>query len=463
VNGLIAILGVSLSLIVCSRDDKTVARFGRDKISLKEFTTAYLEVVKQPNVFDSPELRGRFLQEMIDRRLLAEEARRLKLDDNDGYRLRVGAFHDKVLRDAHYEAVIKPGISYRETDLQRLYAWSQEERHLRHLFSPTRSGADSLYQLLKTGRTFEGLAESVFADSELAASGGDLGWVTWQQLEYDLAMAAFSAPVGTFTEPVASTWGYHIIQVLDFRKRPLQSEDEYQLQRSSVRSLLESKLGQKAAAQYITRLMANKKMVVHSGALRTVGEVLGSVLRRRPNAADRMRPMQLTDIETRQLESRLWERRNEPLAEMDGKIMSVGEFIAALNYIPYEAVCRSYKTALDYALRDRALTMEAKRLGLDNHPVRLKTRLFEDYVLQMALRQRLREDVRLGPDDVRSFYEQNRQKRYSDQPFDAVRPIVEKDAMDYRRNHVVDEWLKKMRESLDIRIDLKPIEEHYRR
>ena len=351
-NVLIALF-FGLLLHACSKDDPVIARIGRNRITLEEFKTAYLEVIKQPNVFDSRALREQFLEEMIERLLLAKEAEKFGLAGDERLKYRVAAIRDKNLRDVHFRKVIRPEIAYTESDLERSFAWMNEERHLRHLFTVDRSSADSLHQLLQQGADWDELAQTTFADPRLSQSGGDMGWVAWEQLEYDLANTAFTLPLLQPSQPVASSYGWHILQVLDWRKTPLLSEAQYQLQRNNAKALLEQKLGEKAAFAYITTLMRDRKIEVYPKNLRAVGQKLGGVLKRQPSTADQLRTEQLSEVEMGAIESSLWEMREEPLASIDGEILTIGEFIAALTYVPYHAVHRCMKTALDYVLRDR--------------------------------------------------------------------------------------------------------------
>ena len=455
-------LSFGLLLLACGREDPAVARLGRERITLEEFKTAYLEIIKQPNAFDSRELREQFLDEMIDRRLLAREAHGLGMAADERLAYRVGANRDRNLRDAHFRKVIKPGISYNEADLERTFAWMTEERHIRHLFSPTRVGIDSLYHLLQEGADWFELARGLFDDPRLAETGGDLGWVAWEQMEYDLGFTAFSLPLMVYSEPVASSYGWHILQVTDWRRTPLLPEGQYQLQRNNARAVLERKLGDKAALAYISGMMKEKKIQVYPRSLRAVGQKLGVVLKRQPSTADQLRTEQLSDAEMGEIEASLWEMRKEPLASIDGEILTIGEFIAALNYVPYHAVHRSMKTALDFVLRDRALSAEARRMGLErDDQVRIKTAQFEQNRLQMAIRQRLLAEIRVEERDLQRYFNEHYGKKYPHLGLEETRDLIARDALIAKRAGTMQEHLQKLRSQLRIERNPAPIHAWY--
>ncbi|MDP3682366.1 MAG: hypothetical protein Q8S01_00395, partial [Ignavibacteria bacterium] len=50
------------------KDDPVVAKFGESQITLGEYRIAYLQLIKNPRVFDSKELRENFLDQMIQQR-----------------------------------------------------------------------------------------------------------------------------------------------------------------------------------------------------------------------------------------------------------------------------------------------------------------------------------------------------------------------------------------------------------
>ncbi len=453
-------LALLLSL-ACSSKEPVVARIGKERITLEEFKTAYLEVIKQPNVFDSHDLREQFLDELIDRRLLAHEARQLGMAGDERLQYRVAALHDKALRDLHFQQVIKPKINISETDLERTYAWMNEERRISHLFCASKPAADSLYALLQQGAEWNTLALRTFDDLRLAQSGGDLGWVAWEQMEYDLANVAFALPLNTPSQPAASSYGWHILKVTDWRKTPLLTEAQYQLQRRNARTLLEQKLGDKAALAYVGSLMRDKKIRVYPGALRAVGERLGVILKRQPSTADQLRPEQLNEAEMGQIESSLWQQRREPLASLDGEILTIGEFIAALNYVPYHAAHRSLKTALDYVLRDRALTREAREMGLERAPqVRLRTALFEQNHLQMARRRSLLAEVRVDSTDLQRYLAEHFGRNPELNTREAA-DLTRRDALMAKRTVTLQSHLQQLRGQVRIEKNSAPIHAWY--
>jgi len=436
----------------CSgKQEDIVAEFGNHKITLAEFRIAYLDVIKKPNVFDSPETREKFLDELIGSRLLAAEAEKRRYYDDEKLRYKAEAYRNKALREAHFEAVIRPKFSISEEDIQDAYIFSQEQRRLSHLFAETKPEIDSVYARLKNGYTFKDLAKSMFTDTSLALHGGDLGWVNWDELDYDLAMTAFRLPTGSFSAPVRSRFGYHILKVTDYKKRPLITRAEYETHRQKAKAKLEFILGEKYGYDYIDNMMNTAEIRLSPEVISTVRSKIKHLFTRQPDQYSPAGEMQLTDNEVKQVETNLWDMRNETFATINGKVFTVGEFIGALNYIPYNILYRSFKDAMSYAFRDFLIEREAHDMGLDeDQTVRNKFRLYKEYLLQMALRRDLVEEVSVTEPEIKEFYRKNIEK-FSGAEIDQVEKIIGDIVKRKKRADAVPKFLAQLPENRSVK------------
>lgn len=93
---------------------------------------------------------------------------------------------------------------------------------------------DNLYQQLKSGKDFAVMAKQYSLDAASAANGGDLGWVTGDELVPAFAQAMNGLPLHTVSKPVKSPFGWHLIEVLE-RKTV---DDSVAFQRQQVRQFL---------------------------------------------------------------------------------------------------------------------------------------------------------------------------------------------------------------------------------
>ncbi|MCD6375473.1 MAG: peptidylprolyl isomerase [Caldisericaceae bacterium] len=427
-NSWLIVFFATLLLCSCQRQKSVVvARVGQYPITLEEFRLAYLELLKKPGVFDSADLREQFLEELINRHLLANEARKTGLQHDEKLQARVEAYYEKALREAHYKAVIEPKVQLDSNEVKAVYSYTRQQRKLKHLYFKTKAAADSAYQQLKAGASWMELAGHVFKHGQLARTGGDLGWVHWDQMEYEMAMTAFGQKKGTISQPVKSTYGYHLLLVEDLKIDPFITEEDFLAHREATRKLVLAKRGAALARDYIEQKMANVKIEAKPSVMKAVGQHFKKVFQRTPSPFDNMQTFQLREVELTGLERGLWDFRNEVLVYINGQPLTVKKFLYALNFVPYRYVRQSFKTALDFVIRDQVLTAEAKAMDLEKRfPfVRLKKQILEDYLLQLALRRQLVARTRVTQQQVMDYYQEH-PEQFKSVPVDSAAKYIKK-------------------------------------
>lgn len=447
----------------CQRQKSVVvARLGQETITLEEFRLAYLQLLKKPGVFDSQELREQFLDELINRHLLAAEARKAGLQNNEKFQARVEAYYEKALREAHYKAVIEPKIKLDSNEVKAVYSYTRQQRKIKHLFFETRAAADSAYQRLQNGASWQELASQVFENESLARSGGDLGWVHWDQMEYEMAMTAFGQKPGVVSRPVKSTYGYHLLLVEDMKIDPFITEEDFLAHRKATRKLVMAKKGEALARDYIEQKMAMVKIKANPRVMKAVGQHLKTIFQRSPSIFDNMQTFQLQETELAGLERNLWEMRNEVLVYIDGQPLTVKKFLYALNFVPYRYVRQSFKTALDFVIRDQVLTAEAKAMGLDKKFsfVRLKKQILEDYLLQLALRRQLAARTKISEQQVKDYYAQHHEQ-FKSVPLDSAARYIKKILTNELKRQRIDDLLDSLRTGTRLERFPERIHEYY--
>lgn len=97
----------------------------------------------------------------------------------------------------------------------------------RHILVGTEEEARSVIDRLNAGEDWAALAAELSQDTSNKDNGGDLGWFMRESMVEAFEEAAFSQEVGTISqEPVSTTYGFHILQIIGHEVRPLTSSEK---------------------------------------------------------------------------------------------------------------------------------------------------------------------------------------------------------------------------------------------
>jgi parvulin-like peptidyl-prolyl isomerase len=111
--------------------------------------------------------------------------------------------------------------------------------HARHILVSTEQEAQTVKKDLDSGVSFADEAKKYSTDTSNKDKGGDLGWFGKGVMVPEFEQAAFALKVGEFSQPVKSSFGYHIIQVLESDpNRPFDADRVKQLREQGYQSWL---------------------------------------------------------------------------------------------------------------------------------------------------------------------------------------------------------------------------------
>ncbi len=128
--------------------------------------------------------------------------------------------------------------------------------------------AEKILSEIKAGKNFADLAKKYSADTATKDKGGDLDYFGHDSgMDPEFAKAAFALKTGQVSEPVKSTYGYHLIKVT---ARKDATGAEFDKAKDDLKKQLESKSAETQFNEWFSKTLAEAKIVVNDPALRAM-------------------------------------------------------------------------------------------------------------------------------------------------------------------------------------------------
>lgn len=123
--------------------------------------------------------------------------------------------------------------------------------------------ADNLYQQLTAGKDFAQMAKQYSVDSSSAVKGGDLDWVTGDELVPEFTKAMNKLAIKQISRPVRTIYGWHLIQVLE--RKHIDDSDSYQ--RQQIKMQLQQKKFTEAVQNWLQHIRSDAYIKIMDKAL----------------------------------------------------------------------------------------------------------------------------------------------------------------------------------------------------
>ena len=326
-----------------------------------------------------------FLEKSIDRRLLIQEGQRIGLDSDPDIRKTVDTFVAEQARDLLYKDEVTRHQEVTEKTIEEVYGKIIYQYHIRQILTYTRAEADRALARVRGGEPFGAVAGEVSV-SGTAGKGGDLGFVTWGQLDPRLEVEVETMQPGEVRGPIETDQGWNILLL----EEKTQREDRPEL--AKLKSRIKMTLSQRAMSrrshEYYDELRTRWKVQVFEETL-TENNLLGTE----------------SDAEATQgiIVANAGERT---ISLVDLRVRLNQE---ALKQLPGSYAQRQVRDILDEAIFAALLEQEALRRGYAARPnIATEARKLENtLVLDRLLGTVIFPRVQVTGEDVKAFYEQN--------------------------------------------------------
>src|SRR5215472_13771760 len=188
------------------------------------------------------DIRAKLLDNMIHGEVIAQQAVKDGLDKSGDTPFILELSRLNVLGQAVGDHYLKDKAPT-DKDLRAEYdayvaAAPKSEYHARHILVATEPFAEKIIQRLGRGEKFEDLAKVESMDPS-KSNGGDLSWIRPESVPPEFMKALESLKPGEYTKtPVQTTFGWHIVQLVETRALTPQS---YEQRKPRIQQELERK------------------------------------------------------------------------------------------------------------------------------------------------------------------------------------------------------------------------------
>ena len=245
-NGLVnAVAGRLVSLLACAiggtfllftscappPEEGVLALVNGRQITQTEFDARWRELAEATKARYQKEGGKRlFLDELITRELLMQEARKLGLDQNDVIRDRAQRYREQLILDELLKDRIKAKVELSKEELDAFYAQHAHELltplkvRVSQMLLPNISAAKDLEKQVNQGGDFARFAQRYSIDGKTKASGGDLGPYHKDLVVPEVDEVIHALKPGFISAPIKTEAGYYLVMTTPLDKEIIQAD-----------------------------------------------------------------------------------------------------------------------------------------------------------------------------------------------------------------------------------------------
>jgi peptidyl-prolyl cis-trans isomerase C len=212
-------------------EEGVVALVNGRQITQTEFEARWGELAEATKArYEKEGGKRRFLDELITRELLMQEARKLGLDQNDAIRDRAQRYKEQLILDELLKDRIKTKIELSNEELHAFY-----EQHAQELLTPLKvrvsqmllpniSAAKDLEKQINQGGHFAQFAQRYSIDEKSKAKGGDLGPYRKDLVVPEVDEVIHTLKPGFVSAPIKTDAGYYLVMISSLDTEIIQAD-----------------------------------------------------------------------------------------------------------------------------------------------------------------------------------------------------------------------------------------------
>jgi len=419
--------------------EQVVARVGDRDITVADLDREWQQASRL-KIMGVSELdrKKELVDKLVDDQVLILEAYKEGLDNFVNQDSGLAAQKDRILLNVLYQKEIVDKSKPTESELRQEYDRTKEEIHAAHILVETEQEAEDIYKQLNAGADFAELARERSIDPSAKTNGGDLGFFTWGKMVPEFQQAAFALKQGEISRPVQTSYGWHIIKVLERREKEQPSFEE---SKSLIETKVENQKRENRVKEYFAQLRKKVGFALNPQAYQVLVSKSQEVP---PDTIGLRRPADLVEMD-----KFTPEERDMPLFTYQDGVITLDKFAEQYNGIPqaYRPRLQEQDKLIETAFGSvvQGLLVDvAKKQNLEKSDEFNKqwTGLKEAEMAKKMTSDVILKGVGISEDEIKSYYDRHLD-RFTVQPQVTVREILVKSEKE------ADDLLKKLRAGAD--------------
>lgn len=231
VAGTLASLMLTLSSCTPPHEEPVVALVNGRAITQLEFDLRWNELSDATRArYEKEGGKRRFLDELITRELLMQEARRRGLDQDDGIRDKAQRYKEQLILDELLRDKLRTKVELTQEELDAYY-----QKHAHELLAPLKvqvwqmllpnfPAAKDLETQINRGGEFAKFAQRYSIDGKTKAKGGDLGPYRKDLVVPEVDAVIHTLKPGMISAPIKTDAGYYLVMITPLDKETIQAD-----------------------------------------------------------------------------------------------------------------------------------------------------------------------------------------------------------------------------------------------
>ena len=264
----VALVCCSAAIAGCGRSDEgeALARVDGKSLTVEDF---YASIPEHLLAVMSLEDQQEALETWVKTELFYREGVRRGIGRDDELRRRLEEIEREMVAQDCIERLLADVEEVTDAEAEEYFVAHRNDYaiqvRLAHILVRSFAEAKRSREQIRGGAPFETVAAAVSVD-RTASLGGDLGYMRRGEMIHELEEVAFDLNVGEVSDVIESSFGYHIIKVLD--RHPGAGQPSYESKRAAVMNFLTSQRRRRVFDEWLDRLEGRASVVVDTAALR---------------------------------------------------------------------------------------------------------------------------------------------------------------------------------------------------